>query len=409
MSERVSVHARTSQILSIHGFGGLQGNPFLGDSEPHPVKRAASGDSLPLRTPAKRAKDAAERTVEGLAHSLREQFLAQRNLGVPLRRVFHALDHDHTGRVTLDEFRNGVAAMGLELSDRDMVEVASLLNAEDGLVSYERLLTFIELPSSEEVRRRRKKRAPAPEEAPSTMAPASESASPVVFELATASTDAELMEAARKAILAAAATSAAIPKLQDVSIPEPAEEPPRASARKRVERDEGGEGSFDLAPTVSQPFAFVGGSTVMVNSRHSPQEDSPVGHRARRARLAEAEPEAVAAAAPPNQPRSRPRIKSRVDHHKGDSIGDVFRAAAEEVAAPSVSEYEAMVLCLAAISVAREALDLPADLVRLTKRAIFTKHARLVLAARRYKASRDQEALVRDVLSVATELLRTRE
>jgi hypothetical protein len=88
---------------------------------------------------------AAWRPAEDVADDVRSAFLAIRSLGKSLRSVFHKLDHEHTGRVSIQDFGTSLTGMGLELSSDDLSKLAVLLHAEnDDYVSYERLLAFVE-------------------------------------------------------------------------------------------------------------------------------------------------------------------------------------------------------------------------------------------------------------------------
>lgn len=105
------------------------------------IKRALSaGDS---ETPVKKTR-AVSRPAGEVADDVRGAFLAIKSLGKSLRSVFHKLDSEHTGRVSIRDFGASLASMGLELSADDLGKLAVLLHAEhDDFVSYERLLAFV--------------------------------------------------------------------------------------------------------------------------------------------------------------------------------------------------------------------------------------------------------------------------
>jgi len=95
-------------------------------------------------SPAKKPRDGA-RPASQVEDEVRSAFRAQQSFGVSLRRAFHVMDKDHLGRVTTEQFRSAMDSMGLRLTRSDVDSVWNKLAADDGLVSYERLLQFVEL------------------------------------------------------------------------------------------------------------------------------------------------------------------------------------------------------------------------------------------------------------------------
>ncbi|KAA0150314.1 hypothetical protein FNF27_04850 [Cafeteria roenbergensis] len=94
-------------------------------------------------TPAKKPRDE-QRPSEEVSGSLRSHFREQRSLGVSLRKLFHAMDEDHTGHLSMDQFGAALRRSGMNLTHSDLQTLEGALATREGLISYERLLAFIE-------------------------------------------------------------------------------------------------------------------------------------------------------------------------------------------------------------------------------------------------------------------------